>query len=114
MDRVGNLGDTEAHYRDMARHFGLTETGFGGSEMLGFHGDVTFGLTDSHNSMAPRCTCAMARAKSVGPKIPIRSVRDAFGGNLTLNFLLESRSNELIWWKVNCIRGKITGSPIVH
>jgi len=37
MDRVGNLGDTEAHYRDMARHFGLTEMGFGGSEMLGFH-----------------------------------------------------------------------------
>ena len=37
MDRVDNLGDTEAHYRDLARHFGQTEMGFGGSEMLGFH-----------------------------------------------------------------------------
>ena len=37
MDRVDNLGDTEAHYRDLTRHFGQTEMGFGGSEMLGFH-----------------------------------------------------------------------------
>ena len=37
MDRVDDLGDTEAHYRDLAHHFGQTKMGFGGSEMLGFH-----------------------------------------------------------------------------
>ena len=37
MDRVDNLGDIEAHYRDIAHHFGQTDMGFGGSEMLGFH-----------------------------------------------------------------------------
>ena len=60
-DRVGNLGNTKAHYRDIARHFGQTDMGFGGSEMLGFHRDITFGHTNFHNSVAPRCSSAMVR-----------------------------------------------------
>ena len=60
MDRVDHLGDTEAYYRNLTRHFGQTEMGFGDSEMLGFHKDFTFGLTDSYNSVAQRRTSAMA------------------------------------------------------
>ena len=83
MDRVDHLGDTKAHYRNLAHHFGQTEMGFGGSEMLGFHSDVTFDLTDSHNSVAPRCTSAMARGQiggtenfeSVGPRCIRRKLK---------------------------------------
>ena len=60
MDRVDHLGDTEALNRNLTLHFGQTEMWFGDSEMLGFHRDFTFGLTDSYNLVAPRCTSAMA------------------------------------------------------
>jgi hypothetical protein len=88
--------------------------GFGPAEALGFHRNIL--------SVTPICTGRSGRnvqvqwskTKSVTPKIENRSYRDVFGGNLTLNFLLESRSNELIWCKENCNRGETLGIPIVH
>ena len=62
MDRVDHLGDTEALNRNFTLHFGQTEIGFSDSKMLGFHRDFTFGLTDSYNSVAPRCVTARSIA----------------------------------------------------
>ena len=69
---------------------------FGDSEMLGFHKVSDFGHTDLYTSVRPSSTCAMTWAKSVRSNSSDRSVRDDFGGNLTLSFYIKSILEEVL------------------
>ena len=72
--------------RDKTSGIGQTESRFGGTETARVSQSIELGHTDLQFSVRLRITCAMALAKSVEPISTTRSVRDGFGGNLTLNF----------------------------
>ena len=82
---------------------------FGDSEMLRFHNVSDFGHTDSYTSVRPSSTCVMAWAKSVRPKLSDRSVRDEFGGNLTLSLCTKSNLKEVVDGYINLNHGKKLG-----
>ena len=55
----------------------------------------------------------MAKAESVRPTSIVRSVQDEFCGELTLNFLNQSRPKEVLAGWINLNRGKKHGIVLV-
>ena len=93
--RYDKLGDTEAALE--SKHvISVRPTQVGDSDMLGFHRESELGHTDLYTSVRPSSTCAMAWAKSVRPYTSNRSVRDEFGGNLTLSFCIKTNLEEVL------------------